>query len=387
MAITGNLETMQFAELLQWLGQGRKTGTLVIDGGEVEKRIHFRAGRIVSTSSTDPRDYLGQYLVRQGHLTETELNAAVRQQEPEGMLLGRLLLASGKISEEALQPLLAARTRETICEIFTWREADFHFLDGQLPEKSFVPADLDVTGVVLEGVRRLDEWQRIGEVIPTLDAVPVAMGPLADPALTAEEQRVLAAIDDRSTLAEIRDRSHTSDFTACETVFRAVQGGRVKVVVPRWAGGAGEAPTGEGPAATADPEVTGDSLAARAKAHLEGGRHEEALRHLRAARALAPDDRRIARLAEEGEERIRRILEAAGVVSTAVPRMNQSLEELTASKLSRQEGFLLSRITGTYDIAAILKISSIPSLDALLTFYRLVEAGYVKLDPPAHPRR
>ncbi len=44
MSIAGNLNTMQVAELLQWLSHSNKTGTLVMDNGEVEKRIVFRGG-------------------------------------------------------------------------------------------------------------------------------------------------------------------------------------------------------------------------------------------------------------------------------------------------------------------------------------------------------
>ena len=42
MSITGNIKTMQLAELLQWLSQGQKTGSLVFDSGQVQKRILFR---------------------------------------------------------------------------------------------------------------------------------------------------------------------------------------------------------------------------------------------------------------------------------------------------------------------------------------------------------
>ncbi len=50
---------MQLGELLQWLSLGSKTGTLLIDGHGVEKRIYFQDGRIASTSSSDQREYLG----------------------------------------------------------------------------------------------------------------------------------------------------------------------------------------------------------------------------------------------------------------------------------------------------------------------------------------
>lgn len=387
MAITGNLQTMQLAELLQWLSQGQKTGALVIDDGAVEKRIYFRGGRIISSASTDPREYLGEFLVRHGHIEIDALNDAVRRQEETGMLLGKILVSSGAISEDDLQPLLQIKTREAVYDLFTWSEGRFEFLDDELPDKQMVPTELDVTGIVLEGVRRLDEWGRLRRAVPTLDAIAVKIKDGDDSKLAAVERRVLAEVDDRSTVREIRDRAHATDFSVCEALFQGVQKGRVKVIVPPWVdgggrkGGAGDGEAAGGPgAAAAGVEIDAATLLAASRPHLEAGRYDQALRRLRAARALAPDDREIGRAAEEGEHRIRQALEDAGVVPSAVPRLTVRLEELTASKLTRTEGFLLSRITGTYDIGSILKISSLPPLDALLAFHRLVESGHVVLE-------
>ena len=54
MSITGNLKTMELAELLQWLSGAQKTGTLVVENGRVTKQIFFRDGMIVSSASTRP---------------------------------------------------------------------------------------------------------------------------------------------------------------------------------------------------------------------------------------------------------------------------------------------------------------------------------------------
>ena len=44
MSITGNLRTLEFAELLQWLAQGQKTGALVIDNGNAPVSVHDDQG-------------------------------------------------------------------------------------------------------------------------------------------------------------------------------------------------------------------------------------------------------------------------------------------------------------------------------------------------------
>ena len=73
MAITGNLETMSLAELLQWLANGRQTGTLIVNNGSVEKKIFLRDGSVLSSSSSDPRGFLGHFLVSKGVIGEDDL--------------------------------------------------------------------------------------------------------------------------------------------------------------------------------------------------------------------------------------------------------------------------------------------------------------------------
>jgi len=63
MAVSGNLKTMTPGDLLQWLSLGQKTGTLVVSNKAVEKKIFFKTGRVISSASNDPREYLGQFLM------------------------------------------------------------------------------------------------------------------------------------------------------------------------------------------------------------------------------------------------------------------------------------------------------------------------------------
>ena len=55
MGIVGNLRTMQLEELLQWLSLSKKTGTLEINGGKTGKKVFFRDGLIVASSSARSR--------------------------------------------------------------------------------------------------------------------------------------------------------------------------------------------------------------------------------------------------------------------------------------------------------------------------------------------
>lgn len=373
MSITGNLKTMELAELMQWLSQSKKTGTMIIDNGTVKKQIHFQQGRIISSASTDPKEHLGHFLVSHGFINETELSNAIQMQEKTGMLLGKILVTIGAISEEDLNRLLRLKAEESLYDIFSWSEGEFRFLDQQLPERTFIPMNLEVTGLVLEGARRMDEWRRIREVIPSAAALPVALvDGFDDTGLTAGEKKILDLVDDEHTIEEIALETHASEFHVCRVIFDQVQKKSIKVIKPRWAAKPEAAPS-------LSEDVDAQSLVEAAERHLDRDNYEQALRHLRAARSLEPDSKEIQKTVEAGETRLREALEAEGVTLKSIPHLSTNLQELTASKISPQEGFMLTRINGTYDIEAIVKISPIPQLDALLVFWRLLREGHISM--------
>ncbi|MFP3940212.1 MAG: DUF4388 domain-containing protein [Thermoanaerobaculia bacterium] len=382
MGITGNLKTMELAELLQWVSQGNKTGTLVIDDGDVKKRIFFREGRIISSASTDPREHLGHFLVSHGFITEEELSKAVAMQEQSKMLLGKILTTIGAISEEDLHRLLRLKAEESVYDLFSWEEGEFRFVDEELPERTMVPLNLDATSIVLEGVQRLDEWKRIREVIPSAQAIPVAMGDLLDdPKLSPGARKILEQVDDDRTVEEIQIQTHSSEFMVSKVLFDAHRKGKLKVIRPRGAAPSGTSPgVGQG-AATAPPDqdVGANELITRAERFLKEGRFEQGLRHLRAARSLEPDAKAVQQALEKGEKLVGDRVSLAGVHPDAVPVLKRTMQELTELQLTAQQGFILTRVNGSYDIRSIVKISPMPQIDALLVFYRLLEQDHIEL--------
>jgi hypothetical protein len=376
MGIAGNLKTMELSELLQWLSQGLKTGTLVVTHDFVEKRIFFEKGKIISSGSSDPKEHLGHFLVSHGFITEQQLAQAVRRQEAEKSMLGKVLVEMGAINAEQLDHMLRMKAEEGIYSLFSWPEGDFRFLDDELPPYRMVPISLDVTGLVLEAMRRQDEWQRIKERIPSPLCVPVRVVDdlLGLPDLEEGQRVVLGAIDDHRTIEEIALETHASDYYVCETIFPLVTARKVKIVRPRGhAAAAAKAAEAQGP-------VAGMSLLTLGQQHLDKGELEGALRYFRAARSLDPDNGTIQLVSEQAERTIRQMLKKEGVVLDAVPRLIRGLDQITSTKVSAKAGFLLSRIDGSYDIASILKISPMSQLEALLVFRELAKAGLVRLE-------
>lgn len=373
MGIVGNLRTMQLEELLQWLSQSRKTGTLEIKTHKVEKKITFRDGQIVATASTRPEEHLGHFLVSHGLISESALAKAIELQEMTGMLLGKILVTREILQENNLHQMLKLKSEETIYDIFSWDEGEFQFLDDVIPESAMVPMKLDVTAILMEGVQRVDEFRRIRQLIPSQDAIPVKIHDFELKGLDAGERQILELVDDERTVEEIRLQTHSSEFHVSRVLYHQWQAGRLKVIKPRW-----REHTGTFVAPSNGP-LTGDALLDAGRRYMEVQDYEHALRHLRAARSLEPESPDIQEALTQGEKTIREAIESAGVTLAAVPQLAVSFDQLTSAKLSPQEGFMLTRLNGSYDIQSILKITPMPQLDALLVFWKLHKGGFIKL--------
>ena len=75
---------MPLPDILQWAAAGRKTGTLHVARRSIKKRIILRDGQVYSSWSNDPRESLGQFLVRLRLVTEEQLFRALLAQEEKG---------------------------------------------------------------------------------------------------------------------------------------------------------------------------------------------------------------------------------------------------------------------------------------------------------------
>jgi hypothetical protein len=381
MGVSGNLKTMLPGDLLQWLSLGQKTGTLIVTKKAIEKKIFLKRGRVISSASNDPREYLGQFLMSHGYMSEPELMKAMQVQAESGIFLGKILVMIDVIDEESLQRLMRRKAEEAIYDIFLWREGDFRFIDDELPTMEMIPLQVDVTGLIMEGTRRVDEWQRIRLIIPNDALIPTMARALDGEPLDDAQRMIVNAIDGKRTVADIVLESRSSTFVVCETLYRLVRDGTVTLVDAEPAKAAAvrdERPvTGQMPAYREEDEV--ESLVQRAQQALRSKDYEKVQRLLRAAENIDPNQPRVRSAIKGAEAAILADLHRQGLVESRVPRVVKALEEITEMNFTPNEGFMLSRINGQWDIGSLIKISPIREPDAMLIFYKLWKDGIVEL--------
>ena len=383
MALSGNLRTMLPGDLLQWLSLGQKTGTLVVSNKRVEKKIFFRNGRVISSASNDPREYLGQFLMSHGYLSEAELKKAMEVQQQSGILLGKILVMIDVINETDLVRFMRLKAEEEIYDIFLWNDGDFYFVDDELPQMEMIPLQVDVTGIIMEGTRRVDEWARIRETIPNEAVIPKLLKEVDYEELEEVEEPIVRAIDGKRSIVELVLESRSSAFTVSSTVSALVRHGFAKLVDPTTQ--KLKKLTEEQAAAVLAPaEFNEDdeilSLLSGAQNALRSRDYEKTQRLLRAAQNLDPNHPKIRTAIKGAETVILGELRNQGLLETKVPKVSKPLEEITQMNFTPNEGFILSRINGTWDIGSLIKISPIRETDAMLIFHKLWRDGIIALD-------
>ncbi len=370
MAIHGTLTTMSVPDLLQFLATGRKTGSLKFISGRVVKQIHFENGVIVGSFSNDPNEYFGQVLIHYGKLDEPRLQAAMEIQRQEGGRLGEILIRKGIVSEEDVSGILRTRTLEIIYDLFLWSEAQFEFFDNDPFPADMIRISVQPTSVIMEGIYRVDEWVRYRELIPSdrciMELVP---GWTKSLAISKDVRMVLYFLEKRMTVAEICYNMHSSAFHVYAQLHQLVRDGVARV--------AGEAPKLESEEDADNLPTTVSELLWAARAEYDEGKPDRALPLIQKILEQEPKNAGAQALLPVAEEALVKKIYANEFSRQAVPKLMAPLESLAFEDIGSQEGFMLSRINGVWDVESILSICPFRDADSLQMLKSLRDKGLI----------
>lgn len=229
-SLAGDLGAMPLGDLLLWIAVRRKTGTLHLQRRERRKLLVFQDGKLQYGSSNDPREKLGQLLVRRQLISEAQLCSALARQEQTGIQLGVLLVSQGRLRADELCRTLRAKVEAIVYELFLWTDGGFVFKEGALGGVP-IQAKLDTRAVVEEGRRRRKRSRRIRESFGgydvRFDALVDTPAPV-DPA----RARMLELAKAGKSLAEIVTLARQDEFETADYLLALVEL-RVLAVRPR----------------------------------------------------------------------------------------------------------------------------------------------------------
>ncbi len=366
MGLKGELATMGLEDIFQWLAVGKKTGVLEIKGATHTKRISFHDGKITSVWSSDPRDYLGQYLLASNRITEQQLKEALAAQEDENQVLGKILVNRNLISESEIRRIVQLKTEESIYDTFLWAIGTFEFHDNRLPDQKTMLLSLEVTGIVLEGARRVDEWKVVRQVIKGMDAVlaPVSEVIAEMLPLSMEDADILSRLDEHKTLGQLMGEIRKPEFIVSKHLHEMAERGMVRVLD---AGG----------------HVTDATTAQlqKVKGLMEKEKLQEAQIELRRLLQQDPKILEASRMLEVIEHK----LEDKNLDQELIPELVLSMDQLMQTQLDSSEAFLATRVNGVWSIKDLIAVSPFPPEECLAIFAKLIRRGVLKVSQAGPP--
>jgi Domain of unknown function (DUF4388)/Tetratricopeptide repeat len=316
MAIEGPLRELGIHDVFQLLDLSRKTGVLSVHSElrDGEGVVLFDSGKVVRATIRDRTPPTEQVLLQAGKISEDDL-AAAQTRKTNGRSnadILDLLVDVGAITVKELERQLRLQVESVVFELMSWREGFFSFEErapDDMPRDARVKVSTE--SLLMEGARRIDEWSRIADKVPSLSVVP-AFAPVEDELhasrldLLPHEWEVLTMIDGDRDLRGIAASLGRSEFEVAKIAYGLVSTGVIAIEAPeRTSGATAAAPQAAGEvlvrggealarrdydeaialaraALNVDPEyAAAHVLAARAYGRL--GRHAEAMESLRRA--------------------------------------------------------------------------------------------------------
>jgi hypothetical protein len=171
MALEGTLRDFSLADIFQLIGLQRKTGVLTLRGPDDTVTVTFLDGKVVGADSLSRKleTRLGHVLIKNGTLTNEQLNRALEIQKETLQRLGFILTHYGIISSEALKDAIQLQIEQVIYRLFRWKDGEYHF-----SQETSIEYDRDnvspisAESVLMEGARMIDEWPIIEKRIRSL---------------------------------------------------------------------------------------------------------------------------------------------------------------------------------------------------------------------------
>ena len=183
--------------------------------------IYFRRGEIASAASNADADRLPNILIRDGRLTEPQLEMARSRLQP-GVSLGKMLIDLGFLTPSELLQGARRQVRQILAACFALTEGAYQVIAGPLPKEVTVlglPARRLIFDALLEAGDRQTIVREMGSMESVYRPTASFQAGLASLKLDAPTEQVGQSVDGHRTLRDISSQTSLDDFTVSRVVL------------------------------------------------------------------------------------------------------------------------------------------------------------------------
>ncbi|HEU4733679.1 MAG TPA: DUF4388 domain-containing protein, partial [Kofleriaceae bacterium] len=194
--------------LAKMFAQGA-TGRIAFRRDDVETIVFFDHGRPVFASSNEPRDRMGELLVREGKITASQYERCQSVVAESGRRMGEILVDFGYLKRRELLPAVRRHVEDIVYSLFGWERGGYTILHDAQPSAERIRLSRHPAALIIEGIRR--KFDRTGlerlvgapsTVIEVRDRERLG-GIVHQGDLAMEERAALAALDGQADLAQV----------------------------------------------------------------------------------------------------------------------------------------------------------------------------------------
>ncbi len=221
--LKGNIQEVKLPHLLASLNRQRKTGTLMITTPVFTKKVFLVKGDAIFASSSFEDDRLGEMLIKAGKITMEQYDKSVEMLKKTGKRQGAILVELGYLTPKDLFWGVKYQVREIIYSLFQLEQAEFEFIEDEIPEHEVITLKMSMGNLIYEGVKRIDNWTRIKQEMTDSEAVlklshdPVAI--FQDIELSPQDRQMLSFVDGKMTTKQLIDSSLVGSFEAMKILY------------------------------------------------------------------------------------------------------------------------------------------------------------------------
>jgi CheY-like chemotaxis protein len=232
-ALAGDLAVVSIADVLLLLQDRGYTGTVNLAQGRAQMDIYLGQGRVdfAGAHGVAEEFLLGGFLVRGGQLSSEALGQALeaRKKSDAGELLGAYLCNQGLLTAAGLRKAMAKQTAALVFESLRWGNGRFSFrpLTELPPTAREASLGLAIDGLILEGLRRVEEWRVIEQEINDFDMTFVRnedkLASFGRGQLLREEAAIAELVNGRNTVRDLIQISKMGAYDVTQVLFRLLR--------------------------------------------------------------------------------------------------------------------------------------------------------------------
>jgi tetratricopeptide (TPR) repeat protein len=233
VAFAGDLKKLPIADVFQSIHQNSMTGALAIRDGHGERLVAFKGGFVIGCAGPVGEEHgIADELVRRQKIDAKDARPS-RFFRRKGSLL-KSLTKRNLMDQGEFASMTRSLVLERVYDCFLLEEGTFEFLEtydqGRFDEDE-ASADVKVAPaeILMEAMRRIDEFKRIKRSVPSFREVYVATRPPAEDDKPIVRDLLSQMAEGTKPLHEVFHAIPHTKFACCEAVLTLVNSGDLRV--------------------------------------------------------------------------------------------------------------------------------------------------------------